>query len=90
MLPLFNPSQRHHLSVWSPTSLAVDGMGYLFIASGEGIAYLRGSELETLQPLQNEGIEIAIYDKYLFVLNPLTEKIDVYSIVYTAPGANAQ
>lgn len=90
VLPIFSPSQKRLLDIPSPTSLAMDRMGNLFIAYEEGIGYLLRNEIALLHPLHGEPLEITIFSDSLFVLRPSARKIDVYSIVYTASGANAQ
>jgi hypothetical protein len=90
VVPIFNPSQKYRVTVPSPTSLAIDRRGYLFIACKEGIGYLADSQLNIVRPLQNEHVEITIFNDSLFVLKPSAENIDVYSIVYAVPGTHSQ
>lgn len=88
VLPLFDPSQRHQITVPAPTSLAMDAKGYPFIACEGQIGFLLGNVFQSLQSLPQGEVEIAIHNDTLFAMNALTGRIDVYKIVYAAPGTD--
>jgi hypothetical protein len=90
VIHFFDPSVRQSLQIDSPTSLAIDKAGNLFIASQKGIAYLHAGGTENLFTLKNKGIEISIHNGSFFILDPLARTIDVYSIVYTDPRTDTQ
>lgn len=88
VLPLFSPSQKSTIEAPSPSSLAIDRRGHLFVAAGGSISYREGDGLKTLGALENGEVSIAISDDSLFALEPAARKIDVYSIMYPAAGTN--
>jgi hypothetical protein len=89
VLPLFNPAQKYQVPVRGPSSLAMDRQGYLFVACAEGIGYLRQDEMVLLHSMKTHQVEITIQSDSLYVLEPSQGIINVYSILYAAPGADA-
>ena len=86
---LYNPGERQHIDVESPTSLALDTWNNLFIASNEGLVCIPKNNTGKIL-LSNEILDsqIAISKEKIYILNPEGKKIDVYKIVYTSFNSN--